>query len=123
MNQPVDSQSEAHKPFAHSAEPDHVVIDDSLSSSQKADALDTLEQDHRQLLQAASEGMEGGESSKLHDVLGAKDALAASAVINAYETVLDDLRLRQTLKSEPAARALVDQAISALSKLTAPPKC
>jgi hypothetical protein len=122
MSHPVDSHAKVHRPAAHFAEPHHVVLDVSLSSDQKADALDTLEQDARQLSQAASEGMHGGERSKLHDVLGAQDALAAAAVANAYETVLGDLQLRQTLESDPAAKALIDQALFTLKKLAAVPE-
>jgi hypothetical protein len=46
-----------------------------LPKGQKLEALDALEQDARQLSVASAEGMIGGEPSKLHDVLDAKDSL------------------------------------------------
>jgi hypothetical protein len=119
MTQPVDSDSKVQRPAHHFAEPHHVVQDPALSADQKADALDSLEQDARQLSEASSEGMHGGERSKLHDVLGAKDALAASAVADAYRAVLQDLQLRQRLESAPRTGALLDQAIVALTRLAA----
>ena len=62
-------------PAAHFDQPHEVVVDSSLSKSQKIKALDTLEQDARQLSEASAEGMTGGERSKLHEVLKAKSGL------------------------------------------------
>lgn len=64
------------KPAAHFDEPHEVVADSSLSKPQKVKALDALEQDARQLSEASAEGMAGGERTKLHEVLKAKDAVA-----------------------------------------------
>jgi len=50
-------------------------VDPSLSKARKVEALDVLEQDARQLAEATSEGMSGGERNKLHDVLVAKKTL------------------------------------------------
>jgi hypothetical protein len=61
-------------------EPHEVVVDSSLSKAQKVEALNTLEQDARQLAEASSEGMGGGERNKLHDVLIAEDVLASPPV-------------------------------------------
>jgi hypothetical protein len=76
MTGQTKNESTEKKPLTHFDEPLHVVTDASLSKDQKAEALDTLEQDARQLAEASSEGMTGGERNKLHDVLIAKDALA-----------------------------------------------
>jgi hypothetical protein len=67
------------KPATHFDEPQEVVADSSLSKPQKVKALDTLEQDARQLSEASAEGMAGGERTKLHEVLKAKDTLAPPA--------------------------------------------
>jgi hypothetical protein len=67
------------KPDTHFDEPHEVLADSSLSELQKVKALDTLEQDAKQLSEASAEGMAGGERTKLHEVLKAKDALALPA--------------------------------------------
>jgi len=118
VNEQAISDQKVQKPSTYFDEPQEVVEDSSLSKSQKVEALDTLEQDARQLAEASSEGMGGGEPNKLHDVLIAKDALALQAVADdAYETVLQDLRSRQ--KCDPAinTRILLVQAIAALEGL------
>jgi hypothetical protein len=76
MKEQIKRGSTGPKPPAHFDEPRHVVTDDSLSKHDKVEALDTLEQDARQLAVASSEGMTGGERNKLHDVLIARDTLA-----------------------------------------------
>ena len=80
-------------------------MDSSLSKAQKVEALETLEQDARQLAEASSEGMGGGERDKLHEVLIAEDALTFP-VADAYETVLQDLRSRQERDPAIGTRAL-----------------
>ncbi len=117
MTQPVDSDTKVQRPSLHFAEPHHVVLDDALSGDQKAAALETLEQDHRQLSQASAEGMHGGEPTRLHDVLGARDVLAASTVTAAYGTVMANLQSRQMLEASHATKALLDQALFALKRL------
>jgi len=76
MKEQIKQESTGPKPTAHFDEPRHVVTDDSLSNDEKVKALDTLEQDARQLAEASSEGMTGGERNRLHDVLIARDTLA-----------------------------------------------
>ena len=75
MTQQAKIDAKVQKPANHFDEPRQVVADPSLTKPEKAKALDTLEQDARQLSEAASEGMAGGERTKLHDVLKAKDKL------------------------------------------------
>jgi hypothetical protein len=70
------SDDKVQKPATHFDEPHEVVADSSLSISQKVKALDALEQDARQLSDASAEGMDGGERTKLHEVLKAKEMLA-----------------------------------------------
>ena len=76
MNEQTKSDAKVQKPSTHFDEPHEVVEDSSLSKAQKVETLDTLEQDARQLAEASSEGMGGGEPNNLDDVLIAKDALA-----------------------------------------------
>ena len=73
------TDEKVQKPATHFDEPHEVVADSSLSKPQKGKALDALEQDARQLSEASAEGMAGGERTKLHEVLKAKDALALPA--------------------------------------------
>ena len=71
--------------------PRDVVADASLSKDQKVEALDTLEQDARQMSEAASEGMAGGERNKLREVLEAKDTLALQPLNEAYRANVTDV--------------------------------
>ena len=74
MNEQDKSDAKVRKPSTHFDEP-HEVVASSLSKARKVEALDALEQDARQLAEASSEGMAGGERNKLHEVLIAKDRL------------------------------------------------
>lgn len=74
MNEKTKSDEKAQKPSSHFDEPQEVV-ESSLSKAGKVEALDVLEQDARQLAEATSEGMSGGERNKLHEVLIAKKTL------------------------------------------------
>lgn len=69
------SDEKVQKPATHFDEPQEVVADSLLSKPQKVKALDALEQDARQLSEASAEGMIGGERTKLHEVLKAKDTV------------------------------------------------
>ena len=75
MNEKTKSDEKAQKPSSHFDEPQDVVEDSSLSQAGKVAALEVLEQDARQLAEATSEGMSGGERNKLHEVLIAKKTL------------------------------------------------
>jgi hypothetical protein len=119
MPEQTKSDAKVQKPSTHFDEPQQVVVDPMLSKEQKVAALDTLEQDARQLAEAASEGMTGGERNKLHDVLNAKAALALPPVANGYGAILRDLRARQQDDPAIATRVLLDQAIAALVGLVA----
>jgi hypothetical protein len=52
--------------------PIEIVADHSLSKQEKAETLQDLEQDARQLAIASGEGMSGGEPTALAEVLHAK---------------------------------------------------
>jgi hypothetical protein len=75
MNEQAKIDDKVQKPAAHVDQPYEVAADSSLSQPQKLKVLDTLEQDARQLSEASAEGMAGGERTKLHEVLKAKNAL------------------------------------------------
>jgi len=75
MNEQAKNDAKVQKPSTHFDHPHDVVGDASLSKAGKGKALDALEQDARQLAEASSEGMAGGERNKLHEVLVAKDKL------------------------------------------------
>ena len=89
--------SRQDKPHTHPNfdAPIEVVADPSLSKQEKAETLEDLEQDARQLAIASGEGMSGGEPTALAEVLHAKEALELSSTDFAYELVLKDLEARR----------------------------
>jgi hypothetical protein len=69
-------------PEGHFDKPKDVVQDDALSHQEKKKALNTWEQDERQLLTASNEGMPGSdegqrkkEANRLAEVVQAKDQI------------------------------------------------
>lgn len=114
MNKDPATAAKIAKPHAHFDGPADVVVDPALSTDQKKEALDAMEQDARQLLDASSEGMTGGEPNNLHEILDARDSLELPHVTHAYNVVLKDLR--STLRSDVGQeeRAEVEQALTAL---------
>lgn len=96
--------------------PGEVVADSSLSTQEKAKALEGLEQDARQLAIASNEGMSGGEPTALAEVLHAEAALAPTDF--AYELVLKDLETRR--RSGDGDPRLIAQAVAALEALRKP---
>ena len=75
MDSKETREDRLEKPHAHFDRPQDIVADPALSKEEKAEALEKLEQDARQLTTAAQEGMTGGEENKLQEVLDAKKAL------------------------------------------------
>ena len=67
--------SKIESPARHYQKPQEVVHDETLTQEQKRKALDTWTVDAEALQRAEDEGMAGGESSKLIDVVSAKKAL------------------------------------------------
>jgi len=69
-------------PEAHFDKPKEIALDQALSHAEKAKALNTWEQDERQLLTASNEGMPGcheglrpGDDNRLGEVVRAKEKI------------------------------------------------
>jgi len=115
MDDKSSKQGKLAKPHAAFSHPQDVVIDPALSKRQKAEVLDALEQDARQLSIAASEGMTGGEPTGLRAVLDAKDTLALPPVDQAYDIVLRDLQAKLKAGGSAQDHAAAEQALAALA--------
>jgi hypothetical protein len=113
----MSTKERVEKPAVHFEEPHHVVADSNLSTSQKAAALDTLEQDARQLATASAEGMAGGEETRLHEVLRAKESLELPCVLSAYQIVAQDLRARALAETDDEMRAMIENAAATIEPL------
>ncbi len=113
----TDSNKTA-RPHAHFDAPHEVVVDPALSKEQKIEALDSLEQDARQLAIASSEGMSDGEATGLQEVLHARDVLEMPPLSIAYEVVLQDLHLRLMGVEGDEMRTMLQQTIAALKTLS-----
>ena len=79
-----DKRRKLERPAEEYARPIDVVHDEELTPEEKKRALDTWEQDARQLVTASNEGMEGepagqhrDENHKLQEVVDAKAMLGA----------------------------------------------
>jgi osmotically inducible protein OsmC len=107
----ITLQATLTQPHANFETPAQIVADPDLSSQEKVELLEELEQDARQLATASSEGMHGGEPTNLHEVLDAKEALGLP---DAYKLVLSDLRARAR---HGAPDAEIKSAIAALDAL------
>ena len=96
------------------SEPTEVVADPKLSTHQKLRALDSLEQDARQLAAASAEGMSGGEETQLRGVLEAKRTLELPPADVAFTVVLRTLeaKLADTLGTD--THAVLISAIDAI---------
>jgi hypothetical protein len=62
---PATKSDKVEKPETHYEHPADISSDESLSPEEKAKALDTWEQDARQLLTASNEGMAGSAEGLL----------------------------------------------------------
>ena len=105
--------AKVHQPHMEFEHPAEVVADPELSRHEKAAALDALEQDARQLATASGEGMAGGESTNLRDVLIARDSLGLSAEA-AWDVVLRALEANLPRTTGTEAHVAISQAIDAL---------
>ena len=79
-----EKKGKLEKPANHYKSPDDIVKDKDLSLAEKKQALNTWEQDARQMLTASNEGMEGDQegldrrvSHRLGEVVRAKDKIGA----------------------------------------------
>ena len=106
------------RPHAHFDTPHEVVVDPALSKEQKIEALDSLEQDARQLAIASSEGMSDGEATGLQEVLHARDVLEMPPLSIAYEVVLQDLHLRLTSTGQDEMKTVLQQTIATLKAIS-----
>ena len=104
--------NEPHKAFEHPAE---VVADPSLSKEQKVSALDSLEQDARQLATAADEGMTGGEDTNLREVLVAKEALELPGSEAAFAVVMQTLEAKLAKSQGTDDNIVFSRAIDAMN--------
>ena len=117
MSTNVATQDRIDKPHVHFENAQGVVADPALSKQEKLQALETLEQDARQLSEAANEGMAGGELSNLHEVLEAKDALEQPPLEYAHGVVRRDLKARHAGEADPHTKILLEHAVAALEAL------
>ena len=76
------TKDKVESPEAHFAKPKQVVKDNALSHDEKKNALNTWEQDERQLLTASNEGMFGSDEgfrvdddNRLGDVVRAEGTI------------------------------------------------
>jgi hypothetical protein len=100
-----------HNAFRHPAQ---VVADTELSKDEKRRALESLEQDAKQLATATDEGMEGGESANLRDVLLAKKALDLPASEHAFAIVLQTFESKLAKAQGTGVHAVIANAIDAI---------
>lgn len=111
----TNTAPKVEQPATHFTGPHEVVVDPALSPDEKGKALETLEQDARQLAEASNEGMAGGEPTGLREVLRAKDALELTPLAQAYRVVLQDLHTRECQEGvETEACAVFQRAAEAL---------
>ncbi|MEO3474437.1 hypothetical protein AAFN86_21405 [Roseomonas sp. CAU 1739] len=99
MPEPASPKTKVEKPATYFQSPSDVVSDARLSATQKRKALDTLEQDARQLADASAEGMAGGEPTNLHDVLQAKAEFCGETDAGVPTTL--GAELAQTVREQP----------------------
>jgi hypothetical protein len=115
-------EAKVEHPHAHFANPSEVIIDPELSKLEKVRALESLEQDARQLATAAAEGMTTGEKSGLQVVLAARDALELPPFDLAVSAVLQGLRTRLQGTAPGDVHRLIARAIEALEGAVAVPQ-
>lgn len=117
--QSVEADAKVARPHAHFALPVQVIGDPDLGKAAKLLVLETLEQDARQLATASEEGMAGGESTQLRDVLVAKETLSLPPAELALAVALEVLKARLPEAAGTAIDGLLIGAIDALEALTA----
>lgn len=101
-------------PHEHFEHPADVVMDPLLSKPEKAQVLDALEQDARQLSMAADEGMPSGGGSGLQNVLVAKESLELPPFALAMSVCLQSLKGKLEKTKQPDTHAIIARAIEAV---------
>ena len=96
--------------------PREVLADRSLSTPEKQAALSTMEQDARQLAVATSEGMGGGEQTKLRNVLEAERSLDLPSADLAFTVVLRTFEEQRDKVRGTDTDVLITRAIEAIHK-------
>jgi hypothetical protein len=118
-SQPRATQSPTVEKIEHPAkefsDPAEVLADRSLSAAQKRAALNSLEQDARQLATATAEGMEGGEQTKLRNVLEAEKALEMPSADPAFAAVLRAFEEQRRNTRGTDTDVLITRAIDAIN--------
>jgi hypothetical protein len=115
-------EAKVEHPHAHFANPSELIVDPDLSKPDKVRALESLEQDARQLATATAEGMTTGEESGLQDVLAARDALELPPFDLAVSVVLQGLHARLQGTGPGDAHRLIARAIEAIEAAIAGPQ-
>jgi len=110
----ADAQDKVEHPLSHFENPAEVIADTALTRSEKVQAVETMEQDARQMAVAAGEGMTGGEPARLDDVLTAKDALDLPPFNLAVAVVVQTLRGKLPQYEGTEAHTLISNAVEAL---------
>jgi hypothetical protein len=110
----TSKRKKVEQPAGVFGEPTEVVADPDLSAREKMTALNTLEQDARQMAVASAEGMSGGEDANLREVLQAKRAVALPSEEAAFAVVSAtfEKRLQETLGTD--AHTLISRALDAI---------
>ena len=108
------AQAKVEHPAKDFSNPIEVVADPALSTPEKFTVLNSLEQDARQLAIASAEGMDGGEETRLRDVMQAKRSLELPSADAAFAVVsrIFEEQLRETLGTD--THVLIAQAIEAI---------
>lgn len=117
--QSVEADAKLARPHAHFAHPSEVVVDPTLAKAEKLQVLETLAQDAKQLAIASDEGMTGGESTQLRDVLQAKETLGLPPAEIALSVALQTLKARLPSAAGTALDGPLIGAIDALEALSA----
>jgi hypothetical protein len=116
---PAPGTSPAAEKLAHPAkefsDPAEVLTDCSLSPPEKLVALNSLEQDARQLAVAAAEGMAGGEQTKLRNILQAERSLELPSSDLAFTTVLRIFEEQRRKTRGTDTDVLITRAIEAIT--------
>jgi hypothetical protein len=110
-NRAMSATQEPHKVFEH---PSEVVADTSLTRQEKIVALNSLEQDARQLATASGEGMSGGEDTALREVLLARNTLDLPAAEVAVAVVLQSFEAKLAQAEGTDGHAVIGRAIEAI---------
>jgi hypothetical protein len=109
------ARTKTTQPNSEHRDPAALVNDHGLSTEEKRDALEALEQDARQLAIAGGEGMSGGEKTNLRDVLLAKATVDRRSSDAAFAQVVALLETKRALAQGTEFQTVIANAIEALN--------